>query len=77
MLEAGTVKIDCYISHGCQSENSLKENVTQAISLESCDAEVQYHRIDNREAERKGLKGSPSVLINGVDILPGEIPGAS
>jgi hypothetical protein len=22
-----------------------------------------------------GLSGSPSVLINGIDIMPGEIPG--
>ena len=71
------MKIDCYISHGCQSKDSLKENVTRALFLEVYDAEVRYHRIDEREAARKGLRGSPSVLINGVDILPGEIPGAS
>ncbi len=71
------MKIDCYISLNCISERQLKENVNKAIKLEAVDAEVEFHRIDDTEAERIGLKGSPSVLINGVDIMPGEISGFS
>jgi hypothetical protein len=47
------MKIDCYISEGCTSEEAL---------------------INESEAIEKGIMGSPAVFINGVDILPGEMP---
>jgi hypothetical protein len=71
------MKIDCYISEGCGSKISLKENVEEAVRLEAAAADVRFHTIDETEAKRLGLMGSPSVLINGEDILPGEIPGIS
>jgi hypothetical protein len=71
------MKIDCYISLGCTSESALKNNISQALKLEDIDAEVQFHRIDDIEAESAGLKGSPSIFINGKDIIPSEIPGFS
>ena len=69
--------IDCYISEGCSSEDALKKNMTEAVKLEAVDATVNIHRIDEEKAKRLQLMGSPSVLINGEDILPGEIPGFS
>jgi len=69
------MKIDCYISTSCSSEEALKKNITEAVKLESVDADVSIHRIDETEAKRLKLMGSPSVYINGEDILPGEIPG--
>jgi hypothetical protein len=71
------MKIDCYISIECASENSLKENLNQALRLEGIDADVQIHRISEEEAVSIGLKGSPTILINGADIMPGEITGFS
>ncbi len=71
------MKIDCYISEGCGSEIQLRENVEEAMRLESVGADVRFHIINETEAKRLGLMGSPSVLINGKDILPGEIPGIS
>ncbi len=71
------MKIDCYISPGCTSEKPLKENLHQALSLEGIEADVQIHRISEEEAVRIGLKGSPSILINGADMLTGEISGFS
>ena len=69
--------IDCYISEGCASEEALKKNMTEAVKLEAVDATVNIHRIDEEKAKGLQLMGSPSVLINGEDILPGEIPGFS
>ena len=69
------MKIDCYISTSCSSEEALKKNITEAVKLESVDADVSIHRIDETEAGRLKLMGSPSAHINGEDILPGEIPG--
>ena len=71
------MKIDCYFSLGCASEDILRKNVTEALDAESVKAEVNYHRIDDDEAERLGLRGSPTVLINGIDPFPSEIGGFS
>jgi hypothetical protein len=73
----GTMRIDCYISHGCTSEDALTKNITKALELEELKADVNFRRISDAEAERLGLRGSPSVLIDGEYILPGEIPGFS
>jgi hypothetical protein len=71
------MKIDCYISEGCTSESALRVNVDNALKQENVKAAVQYHIIDELEAKRIGIMGSPTVLINGIDILPGENPGIS
>ena len=69
------IKIDCYISDGCASEDGLRKNIAAAIGRESLEAEVAFHRINETEAHELGIRGSPTVLINGVDMLPGETPG--
>jgi hypothetical protein len=71
------MKIDCYISTSCSSKEALVKNIYESIKLESVDAEVNIFKIDESEAKRLELMGSPSVLINDEDILPGEIPGIS
>lgn len=71
------MKIDCFISDECSSEAQLRENLNAALTDSSVSPDIQFHRINEEEAKRKGLMGSPSVLINDVDILPGEIPGIS
>ena len=71
------MRIDCYLSPLCGSKENLKENIKRALELEAAEAEVIFSVINEQEAERLGLMGSPSVLINGIDILPSEIPGFS
>jgi hypothetical protein len=61
--------IDCYISESCSSEEALRENVMEAAELEAVDASVNFRIISETEAERLGLMGSPSILINGKDII--------
>ena len=31
--------------------------------------------LDAQEAERRGFRGSPTVLVNGQDVEPGPLPG--
>ena len=69
------IKIDCYISEGCASEEGLRINISDALDRESLEADVIIHKINEIEAGELGLRGSPTVLINGSDILPGEVPG--
>jgi hypothetical protein len=71
------VKIDCYLSRTCGAGDELREKIFEALALEEVEAEVRLHRIDEREATSLGLRGSPSVLINGEDIQPVDAKGFS
>lgn len=71
------MKIDCYMSLKCGSEDALRENILKALVLENITAEVNFYRITEEQAKSMGLRGSPSVLINGQDIQPAPIEGFS
>ncbi len=71
------MKIDCYMSLRCGSEDALRENISKALELEGIIAEVNFYRITEDQAKSMGLRGSPSVLINGQDIQPVDIEGFS
>ncbi len=71
------MKIDCYFSMGCTSDILLKKNLPEALAEEGIEADVHYHRIGDDEAEKLDLKGSPTILINGVDPFPSDIDGFS
>lgn len=51
------------------------ENIGKALDLERIGAKIAVHRIGDEEAKTLGLMGSPSLRINGTDVLPGDIPG--
>jgi hypothetical protein len=69
------MRIDCYISLSCASKEPLRQNIDKALDLEAVDAEVIFSVVNELEAARLGLRGSPSILINGDDIQPVETPG--
>jgi hypothetical protein len=71
------MKIDCYLSLLCGAEKDLRENILSALTLEEIKAEMNFYRIDDSEALDLGLRGSPSILINGEDIQPAEDKGFS
>ncbi|MGB9715638.1 MAG: hypothetical protein ACPL1G_04430 [Thermodesulfovibrionales bacterium] len=71
------MKIDCYISGKCCSEESLEKNIQEALRLESVKAEVNIFVIDDKKANELGLRGSPSVFINGKEVEPVDINGFS
>ncbi|MEW6182689.1 MAG: hypothetical protein AB1500_05860 [Bacillota bacterium] len=64
------MKIDCYLSPDCGSEEALRENITRALAIEKVEAEVNFHRIDDEKAVALGLTGSPSVFINEKELQP-------
>ncbi len=71
------MKIDCYISQGCGSEDALKENIARALEAEKIQAEVDIHRITDEKAAELKLSGSPSVFINGKELQPSGTIGFS
>jgi len=71
------MKIDCYISQGCGSEEALKENIARALESDKIRAEVVIHRISDEKAAELKLSGSPSVFIDGKELQPQGIAGFS
>jgi hypothetical protein len=71
------MKIDCYLSHGCGSEEVLRENITQALVIEKVKAEVNFNIIDDEKAVALGLSGSPSVFVDGKELQPQRSVGFS
>ena len=71
------MKIDGYFSIGCTSDEILRQNIREALAAEGLEADVHYHRVSDEQAEKFGLRGSPTILIDGVDPFPSEIDGFS
>ena len=71
------MKIDCYLSPRCSSEEDLRKNITFALLSEKVQAEVNFYRIDDDNAMSLGLKGSPSVFIDGKELQPLRTTGFS
>ena len=71
------MKIDCYLSLRYRSEEDLRKNITFALLSEKVQAEVNFHRINDDNAMSLGLKGSPSVFIDGMELQPLRTTGFS
>ena len=71
------MKIDCYISQGCGSEEALKVNIVRALEAEKIHADVGMHRVSDEKAEELKLTGSPSVFIDGRELQPQGMAGFS
>jgi galactitol-specific phosphotransferase system IIB component len=63
------------MSEGCGSYHQLRENIEKALSELSVQADVSYHTVSYDEAIKLGLKGSPTIRINGRDLDEGGSPG--
>jgi hypothetical protein len=64
------MRIECYLSESCGSEEAIRANVAQALSLEGVDAVMVLRRVEPAVARALGLSGSPTVLVDGVDVAP-------
>ncbi len=71
------MRIDCYLSPECASEEALRENIARVLAVEKIEAELRLHRIDDNKAMALGITGSPSVFINGKELQPQGLVGFS
>jgi hypothetical protein len=71
------MKIACYLSQGCQSEEALRRNIAAAVEREGIKAKVNVYRINADEALSRGLSGSPSIFINRKELQPLSTAGFS
>jgi hypothetical protein len=65
------MKIDIYMAEMCGSYHELRENLDRAIAELKVPADVVYHTVYYDEAVSKGIKGSPSIWMNGKDAFEG------
>ena len=63
------MKIDCYLSEHCGSYHELRKNLNRALEESGLRASVEYHTIQYHEAVKEGIKGSPSIWLNGRDLF--------
>jgi len=66
---AKPLAIECFYYPGCSSYDVLPERLTRALAEEGVQAEVRHLMLSVEEAQARGIAGSPSVRINGRDIL--------
>ena len=66
------MKIDCYLSEHCGSYHQLRENIDRALAESGLRADVEYHTLQYDEAVIRGVKGSPSIWVNGRDLFDSE-----
>jgi hypothetical protein len=76
-MRAEIIRIDCYLAQDCASEQALRDNINEALRIETVKAQISFRRVTESEAEKLGLRGSPSVLVDGEDILPSSLSGFS
>jgi hypothetical protein len=63
------LKIDIYMSEICGSYYELRERMDSALAELDMRAEITYHTVYYDEAVSLGIKGSPSIWINGTDAF--------
>ena len=63
------MKIDCYLSEHCGSYHQLRENIDRVLAESGLSADVEYHTISYDDAVQLGIKGSPSIWVNGKDLF--------
>lgn len=68
------MNIDCYLSEHCGSYHELRENLGIALKELGITAEPVFHTISYDEALALDIKGSPTIRINGTDLV--EMPGS-
>ncbi len=72
------MKIDIYTAETCGSFYALRENLERALADEGVQAVVEYHTFYYDDAVARGIKGSPSLWINGKDAFEGgNTPGVT
>ena len=71
------ITITYYYLPECGSLDVLPKLVAQAVAAEGVEAAVQHVVVTPDEAAKLGIRGSPTVRINGVDIDPDSATGGS
>lgn len=73
-----SLKIDIFTSEQCGSYYELRENIEKALAELHVETKVNYRTVYYDDAVSLGIKGSPTVWINGKDAFEGgNAPGVT
>ena len=64
------MRIECYYYEGCGSLETLPARLEEALALVGAHAHVHHRTLSPEEGLSLGIPGSPTVRIDGEDILP-------
>ena len=67
------MRIDCYLSEHCGSFHTLDQRIKEALGDLGRTADVVFHTVYYDDAVALKIPGSPTIRINGTDIV--EIQG--
>ena len=71
------IRIECFYYPGCASMEVVPWRINQALQAEGVEAKVSHHTISPEEGARRGLGGSPTILIDGRDMVASSGQGAT
>jgi len=70
-LLTAPMKIDCYLSEHCGAYCQLRKNIERALKELGSSAEIDYYVISSDEAVSLGITGSPTIRLDGEDLVEG------
>ena len=76
-MENKKIKIEVYFAPQCPTKGAVEKNLLEALELESIPYDLTIEVIAPEEAEKRGFRGSPTIIINGEVFQPIDSPGFS
>jgi len=76
-VEDKRLKVEVYFAPNCPTKEQVERNLKEALEMEGIPAELMIEVLDPAEAEKRGFRGSPTIIINGETFQPLETGGFS
>jgi glutaredoxin len=76
-VEDKRLKVEVYFAPNCPTKEQVERNLKEALEMEGIPAELKIEVLDPAEAEKRGFRGSPTIIINGETFQPLETGGFS
>jgi len=76
-VEDKRLKVEVYFAPNCPTKEQVERNLKEALEMEGIPAELTIEVLDPAEAEKKGFRGSPTIIISGETFQPLEMGGFS
>jgi len=71
------LKVEVYFAPNCPTKEMVENNLKEALEMEGIPAELKIEVLDPVDAEKRGFRGSPTIIINGETFQPLEMGGFS
>ncbi len=76
-MEGKRLIVEVYFAPNCPTKEQVERNLKEALEMEGIPAELKIEVLDPVDAEKRGFRGSPTIIINGETFQPLEMGGFS